>query len=352
MGARGGDRSIRGVSAALAAGVLALALAVAAGSTGDSPAYAATDTTAASREVHFVPLGKFPRSDASALARFVRGKLGLRTQVRGPVAIPRSMLNRSRKQYVAQQLITLLSRPATSSTVVIGLTVEDMYSSSEGFRFVFSLRSPQGFAVVSRIRMDPKQLGLTPDPALRMRRLQKIVLKQVGILALGHRSSGSPRSVLFDAVLGIDDLDFMTHDFRPPASSRARKAWLSGTTRVCKAAVSSAKALDARSDPQTPEEIVAYIREAADLRSRHRSELAAVRAAGGDRARLGALLARFGRSIAADRTAAAKLDARWSDAVARTWIQQRARFALALKADALELGSLGCARYFDPLTYR
>ena len=95
----------------------------------------------------------------------------------------------------------------------------------------------------------------------------------------------------------------------------------------------------------------AFWREGADLRARHRSDLARVRAAGGDRARLTGLLARFGRTVAADRTVAAKLEARWSDAVGRSWAQQRARFALALKADALELGSLACARYFDPLTY-
>ena len=60
-------------------------------------------------------------------------------------------------------------------------------------RYTFSIRDPHGFAVVSRTRMDPRVLGSTPDPGLRMRRLQKMVLKQVGILAFGYSLSANPR---------------------------------------------------------------------------------------------------------------------------------------------------------------
>lgn len=351
MGVRGGGHSIRLALTALV-GVCVFAAGV--DVTREPAAQAAAPSVAARGPVLFVPLGAFPRGDATALARFVGGRLGLRTQVLASGSLPRSAFDAKRKQYVAEELISALAprHPAPGAgAVVVGLTTKDMYARNDPYRFVFSLRHPQGIAVVSRIRMDPKELGLTPDPGLRARRLQKMVLKQLGVLALGHRLSANPRSVLFDTVLGADDLDYMTHDFRPPAPSRARKTWLAGSTRVCKASISSAKAFDARTDPQTPEEVVAYIREGADLRARHRSELARVRAAGGDRARLTVLLARFGRAVAADRTVAAKLEARWSDAVGRSWAQQRARFALALKADALELGSLACARYFDPLTY-
>jgi predicted Zn-dependent protease len=351
MGARGGGHSIGRALAALVS--MLAASAVAAGSTGDRSAEAAFEAESANTPIRFVPLGGFPRRDASALARYVRARLGLQTQVLGPGTLPRSAYDAKRKQYVSEQLIEALfpRKRFGSKAVVIGLLEKDMYAKLEPFRFVFSLRHPGGFAVVSRIRMDPKELGLTPDPALRMRRLQKMVLKQVGVLSLGHRGNANPRSVLFDAVLGVDDLDYMTQEFRPAPASGARKAWLSGSTRVCKASVSSAKAFEARTSPQTPDEVVAYIREGADLRARHRSELARIRPAGGDRARLGVLLTRFGRSIAADRTAAATLDREWSDGVGKSWAQHRLRFALALKADALELGSLACARYFDPLTY-
>jgi predicted Zn-dependent protease len=328
--------------------VLACALALAAG--GTTGPQAATGLATA-RPVVFIPLGSFPRADANALARHVGRQLGLPTRVAGSKAIPRSMRDGARKQYRAQQLITLLSRPSTSQDVVIGLTAEDMYSTGEPFRFVFSTRDPNGFAVVSRARMDPRALGLAPDPALRMRRLQKMVLKNVAALALGRSPSGNPRSVLFDSILGVDDLDYMTQEVRPPAPSSARRGWLAQSTRVCRLATSREKALISRSRITTADGFMTFLREYVDLRGRHRSELAAVAAAPEDRASNRALVARFGRAVSADRTALSRLEARWSGQVANDWVQGRARLSYALKAGALELGSLACGRYFDPATY-
>jgi predicted Zn-dependent protease len=302
--------------------------------------------------VLFVPLGAFPRSEATALARYVRAKVGVRTGVLRSASIPRSAYNRARKQYVSQSLIARVGRPAGEpQAVMIGLTVEDMYSKGEPWRFVFSLRSPQGFVVVSRARMDPRAIGLDADNALRARRLQKMVLKNVGALSLGLRTSGNPRSALFDAILGVDDLDYMTTEFRPAAPSRAKKTWLTRTTRACKLGTSQEKALIARTPITTQDDFLTYLRESITLRDRTRAELAAVPAAPADRGAARALVARFKRAIAADRSAVAKLEASWSDARADALVLARTRSGFALKAGALELGSLGCARYFDPQTY-
>jgi predicted Zn-dependent protease len=339
------------VRAVAAAAVASFALVAVSSAAGEPSAWGAAESTAASRTVDFVPLGKFPRGDANALARHVRRELGVRTDVRSPVAIPRSMFNGTRKQYVAQELITLLSRPATSDTVVIGLTSEDMYSAAEAFRFTFSLRSPQGFAVVSRTRMDPRELGLTPDPALRMRRLQKMVLKNIQSLAFDRPLSANPRSVMFGSILSVDDLDYMTEEVRPAKPTGARRAWLSGSDRVCKSAVASVKALFAGATLDTREEFFTFMRESLQLRERHRSELAAVPGAPEDRSGVRALIARFGKANAADRAQLAALEARWTDAAVRAWGLASARRNYALKAGALELGSLACGRYFDPQTY-
>lgn len=344
--ARGYDvhHVLRVVAAAVAA--VACALVVISSAAGERSARVGADSGVQARTVVFVPLGKFPRADANALARHVRSRFGLRTRVAGSTAIPRSMRDGARKQYVAQRLITLLSRPATSRDVVIGLTVEDMYSSSEGFRFVFSLRDPDGFAVVSRARMDPR--ALIPDPALRMRRLQKMVLKNVGSLALGRPLSGNPRSVMYGSVLSVDDLDYMTQEVRPAAPSRARRVWLAGSNRVCKSATSREVALWNRSNLETQEGFVAFIRENIDLRERHRSELAAVPPAPEDRGLLRPLHARFKRAVAADRAALSKLQASWTQKGLGLWAVQRVRSSATMKTSALELGSRPCGRYFDP----
>ncbi|MBA3433934.1 MAG: hypothetical protein H0U08_07555 [Actinobacteria bacterium] len=236
--------------------------------------------------------------------------------------------------------------------VLIGLTIEDMYNRDRpDWRFSFSIRHPSGLAVVSRARMDPHRLGLFPDSALRTRRLQKMVMKNVGILSLGLRQSRNPRSAVFDLILGTDDLDYMTEHFRPPAPSSAKRAWLAGSTRVCKQGIAQGKALIARTPLVTREDLLALVDKSIALEELHRAQLAALPAPAEERSALRAMLARFKRVNDADRAALATLSARWNETTAKRWIQDGFRYSLALKSDALELGSRSCAQYFDPATY-
>jgi predicted Zn-dependent protease len=346
-----GDRVIR---AALVVLMCAFVLAAAAGTAGGpQPAAAAPQLESAKGPVLFVPLGSFPRGDATKLARYVRARLGVETGVLSRGSIPRSAFNAERKQHIAEVLVDslLTRRPAGSpQAILIGLTVEDMYAKFEAFRFTFSIRNPRGFAVVSRARMDPRRLGLVPDPALRTRRLQKMVLKNVNSLAFGRSLSGNPRSVMFGSILSADDLDYMTEDVRPEAPSRATRTWLRESNGVCNRAVSREKAFIDRSKGNTAEEVFAFAPELLDLREQQRSELAAL-SPPADRAAFRALLTRFGKANTADRQAVAALQARWSEEGFIRWLTGRVKVGLALKAAALELGSRACGRYFDPLTY-
>jgi hypothetical protein len=236
--------------------------------------------------------------------------------------------------------------------VVIGLLKDDMYTSGvPAWRFAFGVRSQDGLAVVSQTRMDPHILGLTPDPALRMRRLQKMVVREVGVLSLGLGLNRNARSVLYDTILSTDDLDLMTEDFRPAAPSGARKAWLRRSTAVCDRGVVEGKALIARSPLATPADYLAFLAAGIALEEKHHAALAAVPAASGDRAAVKAMLTRFRRSIKADRSVLAKLTTHWELAVVKRSTQDGLRSSLRLKTDVLELGSTSCARYFDPATY-
>jgi predicted Zn-dependent protease len=329
-----------------------LAVALVVGAAQPGPTAAATRSRAAAPPVYFVSIGGFPQSDVAALSRYFGRKLGLKTGVLPRTALPASAFNRQRKQYVAEKLIEVLQRPVGDPRVVIGLTAEDMYTRDKpDWRYAFSIRDPHGFAVVSRTRMDPRLLGLTPDPGLRMRRLQKMVMKNIGVLAFGHRVSANPRSVLYDSILGLDDLDYMTQEFRPPTASRAKASWLRRANGACRRGVSEAKALIARSSIVTTDDFLTFARASIALQVGHRSQLAAIPPAPEDRSAVRAMLALFKRAGNADRAAVAKLSAHWSEPALKRWLQAGIRFGLALKADALELGSRGCARYFDPATY-
>jgi hypothetical protein len=115
--------------------------------------------------------------------------------------------------------------------------------------------------------------------------------------------------------------------------------------------VRAVKTLVNRSLVTTPSEFLAFERESIALEAKHRLQLAAIPAAPEDGASVRRLLARFGRSESADRAALAKLSAHWSDAAAKRWLRDGIRASLALKSNALELGSRSCGRYFDPATY-
>lgn len=112
----------------LALAALVLVVVSAAGAAVARSTGAAPHSPAAARPVSFVPLGSYPRSDAAALARFVARRLGLSASVAPTAALPRSAFDRARKQYVAQELMGALRRPVGDTRVVIGLTVEDMYT--------------------------------------------------------------------------------------------------------------------------------------------------------------------------------------------------------------------------------
>ena len=338
----------------LAAATIGLAIALAF----VSAAGAASSTTrspAVGRNVHLLAFGGFSRSDASRLARHISVTLGVKTDVLGSAPLPVATFDPARKQFVAEKLFPLLRErrgAARSADVVIGLLKDDMYTSGvPTWRFALGVRSQDGLAVVSQARMDPRLLGLTPDPALRTRRLQKMVVREVDVFALGLGLNKNPRSVLYDTILSTDDLDLMTEEFRPAAPSGARRVWLGRSTVVCARAVVEGKSLIARSPLATPADYLAFLRASIDLEEKHRTALSAIPAASGDRVAVKAMLTRFRRSIVDDRSALAKLTAHWDLAVVKRSSQDGLRSSLRLKTDALELGSTGCARYFDPATY-
>ena len=62
---------------------------------------------------------------------------------------------------------------------MIGLTNADMYIAARDWRYAYSLRAQDRFAIVSTARMGD---GLFVDEVRRMRRIQKMVTKNLGVL--------------------------------------------------------------------------------------------------------------------------------------------------------------------------
>jgi hypothetical protein len=165
----------------------------------------------AGRSVYLAPIGDFPASDAQALAAHYYEKFGMRIGVLPVLAVPPAAWNATRRQVIAEQLLDAIGAghrvAANPAAVVIGLVNDNMYIAAETWDYAYGLRSQGHLAVVSTARLGDL---LGSD---RMRRLQKMVTKDIGILYFELPQSDDPGSVLYRNVNGPGDLDRMSEDF-------------------------------------------------------------------------------------------------------------------------------------------
>jgi hypothetical protein len=164
--------------------------------------------------VYFAPIGTYPTAEVDLLVSHYREKLGLEIAVLPTVRVPAEGFDRTREQLIAEGLIDAIRRTDAAvndpSAIVIGLTSTDMYIAAKEWRYAYSLRNDDRYAVVSTARMGD---GLFVDDARRMRRIQKMVTKNLGILYYRLPQSDDPGSVLYRNILGPGDLDRASEDF-------------------------------------------------------------------------------------------------------------------------------------------
>src|SRR4051812_33984116 len=183
----------------------------------DKPEAAGTDKIQEGGRVVFVPLGRGAVDITDQLQKKLSAKLNLPIEMVEWVPIDVAQ-DPSRKQLVAEELIVSIKakNPELAQdpkAVIIGITDEDMYIRQYDWRFAFSYRAEDRFAIVSFARLDPVLYENAPDPALLLLRTQKMVTKNIGVLHYHLAPSGNPRSVLYGNVGGIQELDIMGEDF-------------------------------------------------------------------------------------------------------------------------------------------
>ena len=67
--------------------------------------------------------------------------------------------------------------------------------------------------MVSTGRMDPAFFGRPSDESLTELRLKKLITKNIGLMYFGYFQSSDPKSVLYQSILSIGDLDRVGEDF-------------------------------------------------------------------------------------------------------------------------------------------
>lgn len=182
------------------------------------PKYVPLDTRnlKGSGKVYLVPLGDFPLTEVEKLVAYYQSKYGLAIEILPRLSLDMSVMDPDRQQLMAEAMIALMKRGypklvSDPETILIGLTTQDLYIGQYDWRFTFSWRQERKYAVVSNARMN-WSTSLVSAEKLDSR-LRKMVTKNIGILYYGLRPSDDPRSVLYQNVGGIRELDNMGEDF-------------------------------------------------------------------------------------------------------------------------------------------
>jgi predicted Zn-dependent protease len=182
-------------------------------------AAAALPAQAQKPKIYFVPIGNFPDEQLQPLVENYRKKYKLEITIVNGISVDPATRDPSRQQLMAETLAAGLRSnvPEAASdkgSIVIGFTSEDIYPTSKNWQFVFGWRdSSARTAVVSTARLNLVDIAqpMTPDtPGTRMR---KIATKDLGILYFGLPQSNNPNSVLYNQIMGIEELDAVGEDF-------------------------------------------------------------------------------------------------------------------------------------------
>ena len=170
-------------------------------------------------KLYFVPLNNYPAASLTKLVNFCKEKTGVQAVVTEPVPFALTTVDKQRQQVIAEEAVELMKEKnrdlvADPNAIVIGLTDQDMYMrSKKNFQYSFYYWRQRRFAVVSSARLNPANLGAAANDVLTEARLRKMVLKNIGVLFYLYPTNYDPRSVLYDDVDGVADIDKMSEDF-------------------------------------------------------------------------------------------------------------------------------------------
>ena len=169
-------------------------------------------------KLYFVPLGNFSTASLTKFANLSKQKTGIEVIVTQPVPFALTTVDKRRQQVIAEEAINLMRAryPELASdpnAIVIGLTNEDLFIRENDDQYAFCYRMLHRFAVVSSARMDPTNLGGSANDLLTETRMRKMLLKNIGILYYHMPVNHDPKSVLYEDVEEVADVDKMGEDF-------------------------------------------------------------------------------------------------------------------------------------------
>ncbi len=169
-------------------------------------------------KLYLVPLSDFSAASLTKLANSMKQKTGIEVIVTQPVPFALNTVDKRRQQVIAEEAINLMRAryPELASdpnAIVIGLTNEDLFIRENDDEYDFCYRMLHRFAVISSARMDPTNLGGPANDLLTETRMRKMLLKNIGILYYHMPVNHDSKSLLFEDVEEVEDIDKMGEDF-------------------------------------------------------------------------------------------------------------------------------------------
>jgi predicted Zn-dependent protease len=170
-----------------------------------------------SKKVFLVPLGPVPEEYLSWIPAYYKHKFELNVQVLPVIPLNPSVGNATRRQLVAERLVALMKsalpkEARDQSTILLGLTSEDMFIQSYDWRYAINYREDGRFGVVSTARLKPALFFQKWNHVLALSRLQKMLTKNVYLLCFGAPMNGDDTSAVSGGVMSPEEVDYMSDE--------------------------------------------------------------------------------------------------------------------------------------------
>jgi predicted Zn-dependent protease len=170
------------------------------------------------KTIYLIPIGRLAAVSVDDLKTYYSDRFSVSVKTLPLLPFDEATYDPARNQLIAEELIAQIKRECPKQAqdvdaILIGLTDGDMYLRKMDWQFGFSYRQEGRLAVVACARMDPINFGQPADEELLRSRVKKMITKNIGILYFKRNPSADPKSVLYNNVLGLEELDYMGEDF-------------------------------------------------------------------------------------------------------------------------------------------
>jgi YD repeat-containing protein len=167
-------------------------------------------------KVYLVPLDLPAEYSLDWAPAYYKAKLGLDVKVLPAVPVDDWVTDATRNQAVAERLIQLMEQSERKlardpDTILLGVTQRDMYIASLTWRYGVNCRNRGQRGVVSLARLRTRLPNSDESGTLLASRLQKVLTKNILLLAFHPPFSDDPSSILFDRSWP-SDLDLMSEN--------------------------------------------------------------------------------------------------------------------------------------------